>query len=361
MTIFASMNSRWVEQSTSARLDYSEDWADLVTGNDAIQDSAWSDDSGGALVLENGVIAGVITSIWISGGVAGKTYRIANVVTTEQGRRDARYFSITIKDAAALDKPMTSALFSRFSAVNQFKNESLAFLDKSFPVDNLTDDYIWDCLLSAEADASRQLRVFFEPTVVIPEDAPANEVNALVAAGTKFVQEASYDYEPNAWSGDGWGYMLLRKTPVISLESVIFSYPKPSSQILNVNNDWVRLDHKYGHVRFVPSGPMMAYGPVSFFLMSAIAAGRHIPGMIAVRYVSGLKNAAQDYPDLVTVVKRMAILRILKNAFLPQSSSISADGLSQSTSVDVGKWEESIENSLDTLRQSIHGVRFGVY
>lgn len=105
----------------------------------------------------------------------------------------------------------------------------------------------------------------------------------------------------------------------------------------------------------------MAYGPVSFFLMSAIAAGRHIPGMIGVRYTSGLKNAAQEFPDLVTVIKRMAILRILKNAFLPQSSSISADGLSQSTSVDVGKWEEGIEHSLDTLNQSIHGIRFGVF
>lgn len=361
MTIFASMNSRWVEQSTAARLDYSEDWSDLISGNDSILSSEWSDDSNNALVLEGSVIAGTITSVWISGGVGGKTYRISNVVTTAQGRRDARYFSLTIKDSASLEKPMTSALFTRFTAVNQFKNESLAFLDKSFPVDNLTDDYIWDSLLSAEADASRQLRTFLEPTVVIPEDAPADEVSRLMDSGTKFVQEASYDYEPNAWSGDGWGFMILRKTPVVSIESVIFSYPKPGSNILNVNPDWVRLDHKYGHVRFVPSGPMMAYGPVSFFLMSAIAAGRHIPGMIGVRYIAGLKNAAQDYPDLVTVVKRMAILRILKNAFLPQSSSISADGLSQSTSVDVGKWEESIENSLDTLRQSIHGVRFGVF
>lgn len=361
MTIFASMNSRWVEQSITARLDYSEDWSDLISGNDSIQSSDWADDSNNALVLESSLIAGVITSVWISGGVAGKTYRISNTVNTAQGRRDTRYFSLTIKDASVPDKPLSSALFSRFSAVNQFKNESLAFLDKSFPVDNLTDDYIWDSLLSAEADASRRLRTFFEPTVVIPEDAPADEVARLVASGTKFVQEASYDYEPNAWSGDGWGFMILRKTPVVSIDSVIFSYPKPNSNILNVNPDWIRLDHKYGHVRFVPSGPMMAYGPVSFFLMSAIAAGRHIPGMISVRYVSGLKNAAQDYPDLVTVVKRMAILRILKNAFLPQSSSISADGLSQSTSVDVGKWEEGIEQTLDTLNQSIHGIRFGVF
>jgi hypothetical protein len=361
MTIFTGTNSRWAEQSIDSRRDYSEDWSELLSGNDSILSSAWSNDGGESLVLDGDSVTGSVTSVWISGGVAGKTYRISNIVTTNQGRRDARYFSVTISDAMLLDKPINSALFSRFSSVKQFKNESLAFLDKSFPVDNLTDDYIWDSLLSAEADASRQLRTFFEPTVVIPDDAPADEVARLAASGTKFVQEAAYDYEPNAWNGDGWGYMILRKTPVVSIESVIFAYPKSTSQILNVNPDWIRLDHKYGHVRFVPSGPMMAYGPVSFFMMSAISAGRHIPGMISVRYVSGLKNAAQDYPDLLTVVKRMAILRILKNAFLPQSSSISADGLSQSTSVDVGKWEESIEQSLEVLRQSIHGVRFGVF
>lgn len=361
MAIFANQNNGFIEQDKNALLDYSQDWTDFIVGSDSITNSVWSADSTD-IVLSNALISGAVTTVWVTGGVAGKLYRITNTILTAQGRKDLRSFVLMIGDVSADPiKPVKTALFNRFTSISEFKRESLAFLDKSFPVDNLTDDYIWDSLVSAESEASRQLRVFFEPTTVIPEEAPAEEVNRLIASGTKFVQEASYDYEPNAWSGDGWGYMILRKTPVISLESVIFSYPKPNSQILNVNPDWVRLDNKYGHVRFVPSGPMMAYGPVSFFLMSAIASGRHIPGMIAVRYVAGLKNAAQDYPDLVTVVKRMAILRVLKNAFLPQSSSISADGLSQSTSVDVSKWQEGIDHSLEALRQSIHGIRFGVF
>jgi hypothetical protein len=122
----------------------------------------------------------------------------------------------------------------------------------------------------------------------------------------------------------------------------------------------VRLDKKYGHVRFVPTGSMMALGPMSTYIMTAISSGRVIPNMIHMRYVAGLENPVRDFPDLVKVVKRIAILNILKNAFLPQSSSISADGLSQSISVDTDKWQSGIDADLGLLRDSIHGIRMGV-
>ena len=91
-----------------------------------------------------------------------------------------------------------------------------------------------------------------------------------------------------------------------------------------------------------------------------MAGGRVIPAMIRVRYVAGLKNVARDFPDLVDVVKKMAILRILQTAFLPQSGTISADGLSQSTSLDIQKWHDGVDDALDVLMQAIHGPRMTV-
>lgn len=360
MAIFASRNYGWAEQDKTALLDYSEDWSDFIVGDDMIVSSEWVADSP-EVTLSGPLISGPMTTIWVTGGVGGKTYRISNTIVTDQGRRDVRYFVLSVTDGSvAPSVPLSSALFQRFSAVNQFKSESLAFLDRSFPVDQLTDDYIWDSLLAAEAEASRALRVFFRPTVVIPDDAAQAEVDALVAAGTPFIQEAPYDYDPHGWTSDAWGYIVTRKSPIIRVDSVRFTYPNPSSDILTIPKEWIRLDKKYGHVRFVPTGAMMALGPMSTYMMQAIGSGRVIPNMIHMRYVAGLENPARDFPDLVKVVKRMAILAILKNAFLPQSGSISADGLSQSTSVDTGKWQDGIEHDLAALRDSIHGVRMGV-
>jgi hypothetical protein len=264
-------------------------------------------------------------------------------------------------DSAATVVPVyRTALFARGASVKAFKTESLAFLDRSFPVDQITDDVIWTNLVAAEAEASRILRTFFQPTVVVPEDAPQSELDALVASGSPFVTESPYDYDPTGWTSDAWGYIVVRKSPIISVQSVRFTYPNPSNDILTVPIDWVRLDKKYGHIRFVPTGAMMALGPMSTYIMTAISSGRIVPNMIHLRYTAGLSNAAADYPDLIKVVKRMAILNILKSAFLPQSGSISGDGLSQSTSVDTDKWQGEVARDLNVLQDSIHGVRMMV-
>lgn len=361
MSIFASRNYGWAEQDVLASLDYSEDWADFLVDGDQIATSSWSATPSG-LVLSNASIAGPITTIWLSGGTVGTTYRVANQIVTASGRRDVRYFAIRVTDGATAGiAPIETALFNRFKAVEQFKTESLAFLDRSFPIDNLTDDYIWSNLVAAEADASHELRVLFAPTVIVPEDAPASEIAALTAAGTRFKTEAGYDYDPMGWTMDNWGHLLLRQRPVLSIQSVKFTYPNPGSDVLTVPESWLRLDKKFGQLQFVPSGTLMGLGPLTSYLMQAMASGRTIPQMIKVRYTAGLENAARDYPDLIALVKRMAILRILKSAFLPQSGSISADGLSQSTSVDTAKWQDEIDKELATLRDTFHGVRAMVF
>lgn len=253
-----------------------------------------------------------------------------------------------------------TALFAYSTDVPKFRAGALAQLGSLIDSSLITDEDIWGALVAGEAEAQRALRIPFAPTVIIPENAPQSEVDALVAAGTRFEQEPAYDYSPSDWSMDIWGFIRLRKYPLIRVDSVKFTYPTPMNDVLTVPTDWLRLDKKYGHLRVVPTGTLMGMGPLSSYLLQAMSSGRLIPNMIHIRYVAGLANAARDFPDLVSLVKRMATLKLVKNAFLPQSGSISADGLSQSSSVDVGKWHDEIDRDLDVLRDAIHGVRMVV-
>jgi len=81
------------------------------------------------------------------------------------------------------------------------------------------------------------------------------------------------------------------------------------------------------------------------------------PQFIEVRYTAGLKDARINYPDLTDLIQRMVMLRMLQDSMLPASSSVSADGLSQSTSPpDLDKMQGDIDRAFETLRSRIHGV-----
>ncbi len=101
--------------------------------------------------------------------------------------------------------------------------------------------------------------------------------------------------------------------------------------------------------------------------MQALSGGRLIPFMIQLRYTSGLQNVFRDWPDLIDVIKKKAVLGIIKDSFLPSSGSISADGLSQSSSIDTGMYDDMIDLAIDGpkgsnggLMTAIHGVRFSI-
>lgn len=223
-------------------------------------------------------------------------------------------------------------------------------------VANYPDAKLYSKLLAAEAEASRQLRVFLEPTVVIPDSAPQPEIDALEAAGTKYHQESDYEYPHRFFDGNRWGMIELGWAPAISVESISLSYPATDTTFFEIPSEWIRLDRKAGHVRLVPARVSTSL-IMSPMIMSAIAAGRDIPAMIQVRYTSGLKNATVDYPDLVDTINKMAMLRVLQSSFLPSSGSISGDGLSQSNSVNLQEWHDGISDKLDDLRDAIHGIR----
>lgn len=130
--------------------------------------------------------------------------------------------------------------------------------------------------------------------------------------------------------------------------------------VWNLPLEWLKLDKKYGHIRVVPAGTSYS-APFSAWMMQVLGGGRNIPQMIRIRYKAGLQNAAVQYPDLVDVVKKMALLRIVNNLMPGTSESVSADGLSQSKSVDLKVYQEAIKEKMETLMEQIHGVRTMVF
>lgn len=270
--------------------------------------------------------------------------------------------------------PNTSALFpDRDLALTSFRADMALGGAGYFPPAALTDDLLWGKLLAAEAEAERLLNVFFSAVEVIPDNAPQSEIDALDAAGTRYVQEAAFDFEQAMFLPNEFGMLQLGHRPVQAVHSVIIKIPSPFLASLVVPNDWIRLTKKYGAVRFYPTSTasVSVLGSMGIGFMS----GGTYPNVIEIRYISGLKNAAglvsssaaAIWPDLIEVVKKMAILNMLNASFPSSSESISADGLSQSKSVDTDKWQGIVDvllfgskGSHGGLYTSIHGVTMGV-
>ena len=254
-----------------------------------------------------------------------------------------------------------TALFSRDTALPAFRQDRLFHVMETYaPGASFSDDYLWAKLAAAEADAERQLRVFFGPVEIIPNGWP-EDTAALDAAGVRWIEEPGYDFDPDLFKGETWGLIETRHHPIIAVDAIQFAWPAPGmGAAFTVPLSWLRIDKKYGRINLVPTQNMLML-PLNSFILSALGGGRSVPLMMQIRYRTGLSNAARDYPDLVDLVQKMALLALLNDLFLPQSGSISADGLSQSKSLDLEKIAGMIEHKLDTLRQALHGLRCMVF
>lgn len=256
---------------------------------------------------------------------------------------------------------------NRIAILTELRQDRLAMAAATLlPGVEVSDDFLYSKLLEAEASIARHLRVYLEPTIMVPDDAPQAELDALAASGKPWAQEAATDYTSNLFTGDRWGYIVAQHKPIISVQSVRFVYPSALQQVFEVPADWIRLDRRAGHVRMVPSSQAFT-APFGVFLMQAMTGGRTVPNMVQLRYTTGFENVMRDWPELVGAIKKSAVLGLIKDAFLPQSGSISADGLSQSLSVDMDHYDDAISRVLDGekgsnggLMTAIHGVRLGV-
>jgi hypothetical protein len=219
------------------------------------------------------------------------------------------------------------------------------------------DEIIEDALLAAEGDVKRKLRVFLEPTWLIPPS-DLDSVPALDEAGTAYELEPGYDYDPSFFEGEKWGLLVTRQNRIIQVTELKFVYPLPLTTVWSIPMEWLRIDNKYGRINLVPSTAAFS-APLSVYIMNVLGGGRTIPQMLHCKYQAGLKDVRKDWPDIISTLYRMAILRILNDNFVPQSASISADGLSQSRSLDLKSYADSIDTTLERIRQELHGVVMG--
>lgn len=349
------------EQRAGSFLDYGLDWSDWIAKvpGDKIVSSTWSPVAG--LDLSAMAHNDTLTTVWIklsTTGVAGQWYEFENSIVTEQGRRDSRLCLLHVLPAIGGG----SALFPvRSVAIAKLRRDRLVMLSNSIMPDlSLSNDFLWEKLQAAESAVSHVLRVPLQPTHFFPSEPSQQQIDAL--AGQPWAIDPPYDYSQADWYGDKWGFIVTRQKPIQRIVGIKFNYPSPAQTIVDVPADWIRFDAKYGQVQVVPTGT--AYqSMLGGLFMSSLSGGRTLPFTVHVEYVAGLKDAAVAYPDLVDVVQKMAVTKIIEDAYLPQSGSISADGLSQSMSVDVSKYHEAIDRALNGadgnggLVARIHGIR----
>lgn len=233
-------------------------------------------------------------------------------------------------------------------------------------LDALDDDDLWEKLLTAEAWVAATLRVPLVPTRFFPKEPSQAQIDAL-PTGQPWAVDPPYDYDPANYRGDRWGMVALRQKPVQAIKSVKLVYPSPQHVVLDVPADWVKVDAKYGHMQLVPtSSPFLS--PIGGLVMNSMAGGRMLPFAVEVDYEAGLTESLGLNTIIKDVILKRTMIVLLEDAFLPQSGSISADGLSQSISVQVDKFHDAVESALHGteaggnggLMARIHGVRLMV-
>lgn len=347
------------EQSANAFVKYQLDWPDF---GEAIINSTWDADL--ELTLSSNAIDGSTTSVWVQNGIANKWYAILNTVTGASGKRDSKVIRLYITGDDALLSPGSDLFPSKLTAIETLRRDSLLMASKNhFPNIELDDSVIWDKLRAAESEIAHILGVRFRPTTFFPT--PPSDADIAALNGAPWAEDPAYDFEPTMFDGERWALLQLRNKPVSSVKSLKFIYPVVSNDPSPIPAEWIRLDRKYGHLQIVPTRGVFA--GMTAVAMNIFGAGRHIPQMLHITYVAGLENPARDYPELIDVVKKLAVLKVIESGFSGASGSISADGLSQSISIDMDKYHDVIDRvihgqkgSNGGLMTAIHGVKLGV-
>lgn len=338
------------DQAISANLDYSIDW--LITP-DVISQSSWECATAD---LTRPSHAGLRTTVFLSGTVAGQWHTLINTITTTGGRRDSRTIMVfTIPALAARH----SGLFPNgLEAVAAIRRDRLVNLARSHLAGiEMSDDAIWGKIVAAEGEAERTLRVWISPREVLPSHPSYDaQAAALVAAGQRVEREPGYDYEPGLFNGNRWGLIEMRQRPISAVHWIKFAYPTPDANIAEIPASWIRPEGTTNKVNLVPNTSPFA-APLNAFILSALGGGSRIPFMLQIAYRAGLEDARARLPDLPTLVQRMACLSLIDDLLLAQSGSVSADGLSQSISFEAEKHRETIEAKLGKMRDALQGPR----
>jgi|SRR5579862_281429 len=260
------------------------------------------------------------------------------------------------------------------SDVTAFRADRLAPVQAMyFPKATFSDDYILQQIQAAEQEIAISLKVFFEETHVFSGGNDPTDEQIAALNGEPWTVEPGYDYDADFFRDERWGYIVTRHIPIISVTSINMVYPNPTSTVFAIPNDWLRLDKKYGHIRLVPASSQFV-APLGAFLMQALGGGSQIPAMIQVEYDAGLGitdstgiGATENWPHLIDVIYKKALLKIMQGIYQPSSVSGSVDGMSQSLAFKISDYQEQIDFALfgpkgsnGGLWTKIHGAGAGM-
>lgn len=83
----------------AAVLDFRHDWTDWLTGGETIATSTWSVSPAG-LTVDSDSATGTTATVYVSGGTAGKVYRLTNRITTNANpaRTDERTVVVRVEN-----------------------------------------------------------------------------------------------------------------------------------------------------------------------------------------------------------------------------------------------------------------------
>lgn len=248
------------------------------------------------------------------------------------------------------------SILDQADAVEEMLNDRLPSIAQYIGGGMPTPQAIWRKLQAAEAEVSRKLAVPLSPIEVFSVEQPtSDEIAAL--DGAPYIVDPGYEME-GGWLGSfQWATIKLLRRPLIEVKSVKFVYPTITMPIYDVPLDWVYPDRKSGIIQFTPKPTSAGVAP-SILSANIMSQGSTVPQMVRVHYTAGLTPDHELMPEILDVLFQLATLGFMR--FSAQSGSISADGLSQSKSVDVNKFKESIDDQLEGLKERIKGPTFGV-
>jgi hypothetical protein len=101
-----TQNGLEISKSPSARLQYTLDWSDWLSGSDTIATATFTvaarrNDPTPPTIHTQGVQSGVRTYVELSGGQVNKTYIVSCQVTTTGGLIDKRSFRMLVEERYA--------------------------------------------------------------------------------------------------------------------------------------------------------------------------------------------------------------------------------------------------------------------
>lgn len=147
--------------------------------------------------------------------------------------------------------------------------------------------------------------------------------------------EDPYPFDPQLWGH--FGFVQLRKTPVIQVDRAVLQGPLQSEVLDLKGRDWIRLEKNHGQVYFYPTRGSAQFGPFQVYAMPwTLMSGRYPQGL-EIDYQTGWESAEFIPDSMRGVIGQWAAIKCLDaigDGLMAgfSSQSISLDGLSESFS-----------------------------